>query len=121
MPATKDATKRMTLKEWMDRGSALFGADMMQWKFVCPSCGNVQSPEDLRKYKDQGATPDTARFSCIGRYDGRNGTVPMCSGASPCNYTTGGLLNISPVCVTNVEGVECWSFDFADQASPSKE
>ena len=106
-----DFMKRVSLKEWMDEGRSLFGPDMLKWKFICPSCGNVQTPEDFRPFKNKGAQPDSARFNCIGRYDGHM-EVDMCSGKSPCNYTSGGLLNISPVKITDEQGREYTSFDF---------
>jgi len=87
----------MTHEEWKQRGRELFGDDPKEWRFVCPSCGHVQTfndflaldmvPEDVEKY---------VGFSCIGRFDG-HGDTDICSGKSPCNYTAGGLLNINPI------------------------
>ncbi len=92
----------MTKEEWIAEGKRLFGDDMLKWRFVCPSCGHIQTPEDFRRYKEKGATPDTAYFNCIGRYDGHE-NVDMCSGKSPCNYSGGGLFGLNPVKVTNGE------------------
>jgi hypothetical protein len=88
----------LTKAEWLSKGQLLFGDDPLKWKFVCPSCGNIQTPEDFRKYKDVGATPNTAYFNCIGRYDGHE-DVDMCSGKSPCNYSGGGLFGLNPITV----------------------
>lgn len=63
-----DEPIKMTHEEWVAKGKALFGDDMLKWKFVCPGCGHVQTPEDFRAFKDKGATPDSARNECIGRY-----------------------------------------------------
>jgi len=92
----------MTKEEWLEKGRELFGDNMFDWKFKCPNCGNVQRAEDFRPYKDQGATPEDAYFNCIGRY------LPMPvgtlgDGKSPCDYTSGGLLCISPVTVEDGE------------------
>jgi len=91
----------MTRDEWLEEGRRRFGEDFMAWKFVCPICGHVQSVADFREYKDQGASPDSATFHCIGRYqescrrafgdykeDGKPG---------PCDYTAGGLFRLAPV------------------------
>lgn len=108
----KDKILGVTREEWIAEGERLFGDDMMKWRFVCPSCGNVQSVEEFAKYKDKGATPDSAYFNCIGRYDG-HGDADMCSGKSPCNYTSGGLFCISPVSVTH-NGKTTHIFAFAE-------
>lgn len=108
-----------TKAEWEAEGKELFGEDMLQWEFVCPSCKNVQKPEDFRKYKDRGATPNTAMFNCIGRYDG-HGDNDMCAGKQPCNYTSGGLLMINPVCVIDEEGKKHYIFDFNREKNNDK-
>ena len=95
-------TIRMTKAEWRAKGLSLFGDDFLLWRFVCPSCGHVQTAMDFLRFKDQGATPNTVYFNCIGRYDGHM-DVPMYTTPGPCNYTSGGLLNISPVLVTDEE------------------
>lgn len=117
--------KKITMDEWLAEGKRLYGENMLNWRFVCPSCGNIQTAEDFRPYKDRGATPDSARFNCIGRYDGHI-DVPIGSKPGPCNYTTGGLFNISPVKVIGNDGKEYSSFEFADnaqsdQGNPKKE
>lgn len=101
----------MTKEEWLEKGRTLFGDNFMKWRFVCPSCGHIQAVEDFEPYKNQGATPDSARFNCIGRYNG-HGNVDMLSDRSPCNYTNGGLIQLAPVKVMT-GGEESWSFAFA--------
>jgi hypothetical protein len=100
---------RMTLEEWETRGAELFGPDKMLWRFVCPSCGHIQAPEDFRPYKDK-AEPSTAYFSCIGRFDGHMRTE-ICSGESPCNYAGGGFIPLNPLTVV-VDGKERKIFAF---------
>jgi hypothetical protein len=101
----------MTLKEWLRRGRALFGEDMMTWEFVCPSCGHVQTANDFQQYKSLGAKPDSVRQNCIGRFTGtENG---MGSGKSPCNYAAYGLFRLAPVVVVEDAGHkhECFGFN----------
>ncbi|KKK47882.1 hypothetical protein LCGC14_3150700, partial [marine sediment metagenome] len=100
MEAKAKTHATMTKEEWMAKGQELFGPQMFDWRFRCPSCGNVQSAEDFRSYQSKGATADSARSECIGRYDGHIvveiGTTP-----GPCNYTSGGLFNLNPVTVVD--------------------
>lgn len=105
--------RELTLGEWVAEGTARFGIDRCQWKFVCPACGHVQTVEDFRKYKDVGAGPDSAYFNCIGRYGGPAREAFALDGEGPCNYTTGGLFNISPVKIIDHRGNEHHAFDFA--------
>jgi len=107
----KEKPVRMTKDEWLDKGKQFFGSDMMQWEFVCPSCGHVQKPEDFRPYEDKGATPNSATVECIGRYDGHM-DIDMCSGKSPCNYASYGLFNFNPVTVIDEDGSKhrCFAF-----------
>lgn len=54
--------------------------------------------------------PEVLGYSCIGCF-----TDDIFGNEGPCNYTTDGLLNISPVCIALGNGNERYSFDFADQ------
>jgi len=107
--------KRMTIAEWLEEGELRFGPDQFKWRFVCPSCGHVQAVEDFRPHKDRGATAETARFNCIGRYlpAGSARDAFGATGDGPCNYTAGGLFNISPLQVILPDGTTSTSFDFA--------
>lgn len=87
----------MTTAEFMAEGERRFGPDRMTWRFVCPSCGHVQSPQDL---KDAGAPETAVAFSCVGRW------LPKCQDAfdgkdGPCNYAGGGLFRIAPVTLSD--------------------
>lgn len=95
-------TQPLTLAEWLALGEKLFGPEKLEWRFVCPACKHVQKPIDFRPYKEQGVTAETAYMNCIGRYDG-HGSNDMFSGKQPCNYTSGGLLNLNPLSVSSGE------------------
>lgn len=106
--------QRMTLAEWMAEGKRRFGNDQLRWKFVCPACSHVQAVEDFRPFKDKGAQAADANFNCIGRFSGSTRRAFEDEGPGPCNYTSGGLFNISPILVKDEDGKECSSFAFAE-------
>lgn len=94
---------------WFAEGERLFGEDMLKWRFVCPSCGNIQSAEDFKKYVDQGAVPGDAYSICIGRYIPGSGHLG--SKTQPCNYSGGGLFKLNPVEI--IDGQTIYNvFDF---------
>jgi hypothetical protein len=94
--------EQMTKEQWEAEGTARFGSEKMQWRFVCPSCGHVASVQD---YSDAEAPCGTIAYSCIGRY------LPDCSEMGekpgPCNYAGGGLFRLNPV---EVEGESYFAF-----------
>ncbi len=94
----------LTEVEWKQRGEALFGLDMMQWRFVCPACGHVQSTQD---YKDAGAPPEAVAVSCVGRYQETCRKAFGEDGPGPCNYAGGGLFRLNPV---DVDGQRVFAF-----------
>lgn len=83
-----------SVEEWHAEGVKRFGPDMMKWKFVCPACGHVQTPED---YKAAGAPESTVGFSCVGRWLKKCRDAFEGKGEGPCNYAGGGLFRIGPV------------------------
>jgi hypothetical protein len=100
----------MTKDEWYARGTELFGAGYLDWRFVCPACGHIASVRDFKQYKDQGANPNTATCECIGRYDGHESVVM--GTAKPCNYAGYGLFDLCPVRVMDGDKViKCFAFD----------
>ncbi len=114
--------KRLSKSDWMAEGGRLFGGDMMRWRFVCPICGHVQTPEDLRPFA--GRTPNDAYFNCIGRFTGGRrafGKNPKGTPAQPCDYTSGGLFCLAPVRVIDEEGREhpVFEFDHSGEVCPS--
>lgn len=96
--------KEYDRNEWIAEAERRFGKDIKNWRFRCPVCGHIQSIGDFEPYK---VTPNTAFFSCIGRWDGHIG-----SKKSPCNYTLGGLFNLAKVYVIDEEGARHPVFDF---------
>ena len=102
----------LRLEEWNAEGVRLFGEDRLKWRFTCPACGHIQAVEDFRPFKAQGATAESARFNCIGRYAGAQREA-FGSGEGPCNYTSGGLFDIRPVEIVTPEGEKVRSFAFA--------
>jgi hypothetical protein len=105
--------KKYTEKEWRAEGVRLFGEDIKNWKFICPSCGNIQTINDFKKYKNKGAIPSDVYFNCIGRFSGDGGHIGGNGGTvKPCNYTTGGFFNLSPVEIKDGGGKINAAFDF---------
>ncbi len=109
--------KTLSEKEWIALGESLFGKDMNNWKFKCPVCGNVATPEDFRKFKDQGADPNSATCECIGRYLPKEQRGGFCSDHAntkikqPCDYAGYGLFRLSPVEVVREDGrIHCFAF-----------
>jgi len=102
--------KEYSHEEWMSMAESLYGKNMLNWKFKCPSCGYIASVEDYKKVK----APEAAiAFSCIGRY------IKDCNNEvgdkkQPCNYAGGGLFKLNPVRVHYDDGRFEDMFDFAD-------
>lgn len=95
---------------WRAEASRRFGDDPLQWRFVCPSCGHVAKVQD---WKDVGAPSGAIAFSCIGRYQKGGKDAFSKKGEGPCNYTTGGLINISPIKVKDGANTQ-YVFAFAE-------
>ena len=109
---------RMTAAQWEAEAIRRFGNDPLKWRFVCPLCGHEQAVEDFRPYEDKGATPDSARCVCIGRYAGvGKGPRPK-----PCDYTAGGLIHLAPLRITSDDRPnDLMAFDFAPVPSNEAE
>lgn len=110
-------TTTYTHTEWLAEALKRFGSDKRQWKFVCPSCGYIAKVQD---WQDAKAPEGAIAFSCVGRYLGTKKEMGDKTGG-PCNYTTGGLFNISPVKVTNIDtdNASFSVFDFAPAENAS--
>lgn len=105
--------RELKYEDWMKEGENRFGKSLKDWKFVCPSCGNVQCYWDFKKLglKDS-EIKDIVFFSCIGRWlDNCKGNIG--NKKSPCNYTNGGLFNLSKLKVISDEGKTHSVFEFA--------
>lgn len=101
----------MTRDEWLAEGRRLFGDDVLQWWFVCPSCGHVASVQD---WKDAGAPEGAVAFSCVGRYTGAGGEKTFAKKGGPCDYAGGGLIGLNPV---EVDGTRVFAFATPDMSS----
>lgn len=100
----------MTYEEWKAEGTKRFGDDMLQWRFVCPSCGHIAKADDWR----QARAPEGAvAFSCVGRWKGGDDKKSFRNKGGPCFYTGGGLFKINPVRVADLDGKEHDLFAFA--------
>ncbi len=68
-----------THDEWLAEARRRFGPDMANWKFRCPSCGNVASGAE---FKALALLPKTMYQDCIGRHKTGIG----------CDYAAYGLI-----------------------------
>lgn len=115
---------RMSFDEWNALGVKLFGEDRKKWRFRCPSCDHVQGYEEFAAVNTEREEAGDKKldiatvvgFSCIGRWDGHMDNE-MCAGKQPCNYTSGGLFNITPLSVEDEEGKPHSLFAFAEEKS----
>lgn len=98
---------KMTKEEWEAKGIELFGEDKLKWKFVCPVCETGISIDDY--LKSESPLREIA-YSCIGRFLPKSqkafGNEKIIKG-EPCDYTSGGLFNISPV---EIDGERYFNF-----------
>ena len=104
----------LTLNEWRAEGRRRFGDDFKAWKFVCPVCGNVQSWEDFATlgFEDEEIV-GRVYFSCIGRWT-KDAPGTLSTPGAPCDYTNGGLFDLSKMAVLNEAGRKCSVFEFAE-------
>jgi hypothetical protein len=92
----------MRLEDWQAEGRRLFGDDVNQWRFKCPSCGHIQKRQD---YLDMGMgkqCDNYLAFTCIGKFRRTDPTKTIVGYGDPdkghgCKYAGGGLFNISPI------------------------
>lgn len=107
-----------SIDEWKAKGKELFGDNKLEWKFICPSCGIIQTANEIKKANpsltDERAF-NFALFGCIGRALGSENSI--WSKKQPCNYTSGGLFNLNKTIVlckeengTELEQVRIFSF-----------
>jgi hypothetical protein len=109
VPIPSETIKTWNVEDWRAEAVRRFGDDPMKWRFVCLSCGHIQTPSD---YKSVGAPETSVAFSCVGRWTpGATGEIWQ-KGKGPCNYAGGGMFRLNPVRVT--EGEQTHEiFDFA--------
>jgi hypothetical protein len=105
---TTDKDRTVSHAEWEAEAIRRFGADPLNWRFVCPSCGHVASVKD---WKDSGAPQGAVAFSCVGRY-GSHAKQIFDKTQGPCNYSGGGLFKLNPVTVVFEDGENMQTFEF---------
>lgn len=76
-------TQQMNVDEWMDKGKALYGENVKDWKFRCTHCGEVQTGREFEAAEIEDPE-NKVYFSCIGRWVDDRG----------CDWTLGGLFKI---------------------------
>jgi hypothetical protein len=110
--------RKLKYADWIAEGEQRFGADRMQWRFVCPICRHVATVKD---WKDAGAPEGSVAFACVGRWTGTREAPARDAfggkGKGPCNYTGGGLFALNPVQVELEDGKTAGAFEF-DGAQP---
>lgn len=84
---------RMTHEEWKAEAVRRFGANIMDWAFVCPACNYVAKVQD---WQDAGASEGEVAFSCVGRRRAGASEAFSAEGPGPCNYAGGGLIGLNP-------------------------
>ncbi|MGP0583669.1 VVA0879 family protein [Paenibacillus timonensis] len=97
---------KQTLDEWRAEARERFGDNGANWKFICPRCGNVQSPQDFIDTScSSGEVTYSAYQECIGRKIEERG----------CDWASFGLLGTMGKgrIVVTPDGQEVEVFDFA--------
>lgn len=92
-----------TINDWKFIGHVKYGDDLLDWKFKCPACGNVQT---MRQFKEAGVDPNLAYLNCASRHN--------LGGKKECKWTIGGLLKVGGIYVIDEDFVPKLIFDFAD-------
>lgn len=119
-------TEYESFDDLIKKGEELFGVDKRSWILVCPACGAKTPISAWFEYTD---SPETANryigFSCVGRLikqrqlETEDKSNPVHSikvgsigdkGNDYCNYSSGGLFNLNPV---HIKDVDCYFFQFA--------
>lgn len=83
-PSIKSDQKVMKAHDYMKELKSRFGDNPEDWKFVCPSCGHVQSIGDFLTI---GVDSNKAYCECISRYKDIDGKTDK----KACKYTIAGL------------------------------
>lgn len=112
-PSLKGDQKVIKIADWLKELRSRFGEDDEEWKFVCPSCGHVQSVAD---FKAIGVDGNKAYYECIGRYKNIDGKTDK----KACKYTLCGLFVLDHDTVINNEFLPVNVFKMADVPGESK-
>lgn len=114
-----ESPREISLLDWIAEAEGLFGKDARKWRYRCANCGHIQTPADFIELTAAGIWnpgPETAYFSCVGRFDTR---IPddqigqIGDKKAPCNYTLGGLFCFAKTFVIKDVGVKIPVFEFA--------
>jgi hypothetical protein len=115
-------TEPIPVAEWLTEARRLFGDDPKKWKFQCPVCGNIQTPED---FKQVGADPQSVYQECIGRHMPKSdrasnfADTPAKNGnKSPCDYAAYGLFQFGRKVIPEGGGKPTPVFPFAPEEQP---
>lgn len=100
---------KQTLGEWRTEAKERFG-ETNNWKFVCPSCGNVQSPQD---FVNAGCEPGIASNASYQECIGRRAEGQGCQWAA---YGFLGTLGLGRIVIVGGDEVEV--FNFAQEVTP---
>ncbi|MDD3037936.1 VVA0879 family protein [Bacteroides sp.] len=91
----------LTIHQWRAKLIERFGENPCDWKFVCPSCGHVQSGADFLAV---GKDIQNAYCSCIGRF--KEGTG--------CKWSINGLIALNKTTVLSEKFVPVKVFEMAE-------
>jgi hypothetical protein len=103
---------QITLDQWEAIGRELFGDNKQDWRFQCPSCGNVQSVAIAKsKWPELEGRGWQPWSECIGRYlEGKGG----------CDWAAYGLFR-GPLVIEHPESSKpIAAFDFAQRDYKAK-
>ena len=101
--------RKLSHREWINEAIELFGKDSKEWKFVCPSCGHIQSIKSVLEHNpslDSNDIQNWIHYNCEGRINEGEG----------CVWTLGGLFHIHKLEVIYQEKT-IPSFEFAKEVS----
>ena len=101
-PEAATGRRHYTHEEWHEEARRRFGESSGDWQFLCPACGNVQTPRDFEAVSEhRGQAADRAPQYCIGNFTDHD-----------CDWKSFGLFR-GPVYVDMGGGHETPVFDFA--------
>lgn len=99
---------KQTLDEWKKEAESRFGDKTAHWKFVCPRCGNTQSPQD---FVDAGVDKEEAASDS---YQGCIGRKVKDKGCDWAAYGLFGTMGKGRIVIAPDDGREVEVFDFAE-------
>lgn len=106
---------KQTLDEWRAEATQRFGSRGRDWKFICPSCGHIQSGQSLI---DAGLPEDEAQNMA---YQGCIGRAIAGKGCNWAAYGFWGTLSKGRIVVSPDTGKDIEVFDFAPAEGIEKE